>query len=216
LASVDPSPSASIVALVDRALKSEPVARWQTAIEMQAAVRRERERLPSATLPRPTRSASAATLDEAMSVAGTANEVSNGSEGAGIQRLRPSPRWWPSLIYGALGAVVFLWIVVGRTEGAAPASPLHASTPTQSSEKATSSSPQVPTPAAATVASVSPVIPLPLAKIANSVQNASSATTLRTNEKRSRKPLPLAAESASPAPSRPNPRRLEDVLDERE
>jgi serine/threonine-protein kinase len=207
----------SLVALVDRALKSDPGARWQSAVEMQAAVRNERACWPSCGLPRPSRRAPVATLDEARSVAGTANELPIPGERVALARLKRSLRWGPSFAYGALGAVVFLWIVTGRAEKAVPASLTLASTVIERSPKESA----LPSPPAnlvpGAISTSAPSIALPLAAVARSAQsaNAPAATLIQRNERRMTKPLPFAAGSATPAPPSPSPRRLEDVLDER-
>jgi len=218
LASVGASSSESLIALVDRALKSDPSARWQSAAEMQAAVRNERACLPPCGLPQPSRKAMVATLDEAMSVAGTANELAIPVEHVAVARLKSSLHWWPSFAYGVLGAVVFLWIVTGRTEKAAPASLPLASTVIEHSPKdPVSPSPPSNLVPAGAIPSSAPSIALPRAAVAKSAQsaNAPAATLPQRNERRMTKPLPFAAGSAQPVPPSPSPRRLEDVLDER-
>jgi hypothetical protein len=131
--------------------------------------------------------------------------------------LKRSLRWGPSFAYGALGAVVFLWIVTGRAEKAVPASLTLASTVIERSPKESA----LPSPPAnlvpGAISTSAPSIALPLAAVARSAQsaNAPAATLIQRNERRMTKPLPFAAGSATPAPPSPSPRRLEDVLDER-
>ena len=222
LASVAPSLSASLVALVDRALKSDPSDRWPSAIEMQTAVRTERKCLHSSALPCSSRDATMATLDEAMSVAATANEVRSQSDDAGLLAHSPRfPRWWLSSVYGALAALVLLWIVGGRTERAPPASPL-APSAQPNDDKRTPSLASSGSTRPSAIASVAPRTPPPNTT-AKSVQHvaASSATKPTSRgETRGTKPstITLPSSSAASAPSNPapsSPRRLEDVLDER-
>jgi len=220
LASIDASLSAGLVALVDRALESDAGARWQSATEMQNAVRAERQRMPSSRLPRPSSRLTVATLDEAMSVAGTANELPARSENAASARSTRPARWWPSFVYGALVAVVFLWIVTGQSErtppSTAPSRPVIASTLSQSKSELPLSAPVHPlVPAPPMFSAATPPATRLGPKPAQNAPNASPTTlTLRT-EKRNPKAPTAIVEPAASAPAPANPRRLEDVLDER-
>jgi eukaryotic-like serine/threonine-protein kinase len=217
LGSVDRSLPKSLVELVDRALESDQGARWQTAVEMQAAVRTERARLSSSELPRPSCRASVSTVDEAMSVAGTANELPSRLESAAIARLTRSPRWWLFFGYGAMGAVVLLWIIGGRTELATPENPKPPSiTAKPMQHEAPPLSTVEPAPALTVVSVATPIPSQPIA-VANSVQSAASLATRppQKNEARSTKPAQVAAPAVSAGAAPRSPRRLEDVLNER-
>jgi eukaryotic-like serine/threonine-protein kinase len=213
IGSIEASLPENLVALVDRALQSDPRDRWQSALAMQLAVRAEQWRHPCSTLPRPSRYTTTATLDESRSVAGTASELPSQLQGAGSKRLARSPRWWLSSAGGALGAVVFLWMIGGRADRASPASPMVSSTPT-SQERI----PPTSTPAPLSITSSAPTVSSSLITIVDNVPGAaksSASKSPQTNGTRNTKPSEIKVAPVSAAIAPPVPRRLEDVLDER-
>jgi serine/threonine-protein kinase len=66
LATFAPSQSLGMVEMVDRALKSDPAQRFQTALEMQTAVRAEMSRFVDCRLPSPLGAGGIATCDESV------------------------------------------------------------------------------------------------------------------------------------------------------
>jgi eukaryotic-like serine/threonine-protein kinase len=219
IGSIEASLPDNLVALVDRALASDPRDRWQNAMAMQVAVRAEQRRLPSSALPRPSRRATAATLDEPRSVAGTASELPNRLESAASKRLARSPRWWVSSAGGALGAVLFLWIIGGRAERASPARPMASSALTSQERTpplATSTPPPVAVASTAPTVSSSPfTTPFTTAQTIRGAASSSIPRRMPTSGPGNMKPSETRAAPASAAVVPTAPRRLEDVLDER-
>lgn len=244
LASIDPSLPSGIVDIVDRALKSEPAARFQTARDMQTAVRAEMKRFAHCRIPIPARFEPGGTLDESIST-NVPNELPDRTPSGAFGlwgRVARAVR--PLLPYGVTGiftAVAFLYLtglnrgpsgrdaqksaergydvpraepVSERESTEALASP--SPTPSSAPPLRVESSPPNVLPLATLPASASQAAPEPLAAKANPAQvaPASSATAPRASGRRI---APSEAPHATPsaAPAPPRPARLEDVLDER-
>jgi serine/threonine-protein kinase len=212
LASIDPSLPAGLVQLVDRALMTDPRDRWQSAIDMQAAIRIETAKLPDARIPRPNPARDPATLEEhsiSHEMAWDTREQLDGVARA-REKVRPPRRW---LIYAgaalALGLVSFMvarrfWspdpadTLLRRASVADPRPAPAADRPTGSETERHVGEP----PAAAPAPSATPLV-------VGSTSPPAPSSRSRTTRRGASSP------SGSPAPGASPPTRLEDVLNER-
>jgi serine/threonine-protein kinase len=213
LASIDPSLPLGIAALVDRALRAKPSERWQSAVELQAAVRVELSKIPHGRLPRPEPlDRERPTLDESLS----ARHTDEGDLAAESER-EPTKkafalRRWP--IYVMAAAVVAFVIAVrsgGRKEDPAPRTDSEGvvATAQPSPQLATDPMPEIlPDPVASATASSTPSAPPP--KRAPAPRGPARPASTASKD--------TAVGSAAPAGAAPSaswPTKLEDVLDER-
>jgi serine/threonine protein kinase len=232
LASIDPSLPVGIVDIVDRAVRSDPASRFQTAREMQSAVRTEMRRFAHCRIPCAARYDSGATLDESIST-NVPNELPDRSS-AGAQQARSRPvlrALRPLMPYAATGiltALAFLYLSGLARESSVVRDPRSPAEPVHGAALAEPSRDGAPIPAAKLNSDL--VAPLgtsgSLAPAAAPTTGASAGTHAaaalpmsvssaapRAVGRRIALEAPRATPSATPAP--PRPARLEDVLDER-
>jgi serine/threonine protein kinase len=218
VASVDPSLPPGLIDLLDRALRRDPRDRWQSAMEMQAAVREESAKLPDCRLPCPKPTGDPSTLDEQPftdETAGDAREEVHPFASA-LEKAQPSSRWRPA--YAGVAAAIAL-LVVGVTWWGArspqpsetvrepvtvPARPQVSAVPIGVAAEPPDR-PQEPASSAPTPSSTGP------ARRSGAGPSASSAR--RTAPRAD--PSPIASGAPPTPPVTPSPTRLEDVLNER-
>ena len=227
LSSINPSLDKGLVELVDRALKSDAAARWQTAAEMQKAIRHECSQITDCSLPRPLPRRDAVTLEESLSVNATSNELLHG------RRILPGDparettlRIWPFLAYGGLGGAALV-AVLATIHPAATNVTLPSQAPARLPiEAKTSLAPMAPlgatdTPPLATGRSEPADPPVGTMRSGSGTPAFETMPTPRGHRSGTRLAPNIGSASApgsstvAPLPLRSRPKRLEDVLDER-
>jgi eukaryotic-like serine/threonine-protein kinase len=221
LASLDASLPPGLVSTVDRAMMIHPRARWQSALEMKAAVHAERNRLPTCALPRP--------APEERGTLGEASVMDHTGSRPSLSAPSPSGRGAGSparYAYAALfiGALVFV-AVRGRNQ------------PSDGSERTPNPPPVASRPEPAVIPSAAPaaqdllggqaapepVGSLPtksttsMAAIPSMSVPASTAPPLRSpvrGVRRAGAPAAAVPASSIPSASAPAPTRFEDILNE--
>ena len=193
LAEVAPRLSAAVVALVDRALQPRPADRWQSACEMQAAVRQllgaplELEPLVPSAEPR---AAPVPVAPAHGTITGSALEPA----------LRPSTRPWVGFAVvgaGVAGLLVAGWLTLGRSSPRpAPSAAPEASTAAATTTAATAS----PTVEPSTEPTVRPVSVADLPTVA---PRATATATTATAPRKKPPPAPSSAPKTTNTPSAP-------------